>query len=87
MFVCEKSRTDRSAVGSEGWEEGESEEEAAEGGACQQTGEEERPDEHKEEEMFETTDGVEQAEGTMPCEPSASHLPVKKKRKDDGESL
>ncbi|XP_075882924.1 PHD finger protein 20-like isoform X2 [Nelusetta ayraudi] len=89
----EKSRADRSAVGSEGWEEGESEEEA-DGTASQQVeegeGQEEEEDEEEEEEeeeeevMSEMKDGAETAEGT-PCEPSASHPPVKKRRRDDGD--
>lgn len=69
-------------MGSEGWEEGESEEEA-DGAASQQV--EEREGQEEEEVMSEMKDGAEKAMGKMPCEPSASHPPAKKKR-DDGES-
>lgn len=74
-------------MGSEGWEEGESEEEAADGGASQQTREEERQEEEKEEVIFEMQDEAENAEGKMPCEPPSFHSPAKKKRRDDSESL
>lgn len=52
------------------------------GGASQQVGEGEEDDV-----MSETKEGDEKAEETNPCEPSVSHLPAKKKRRDDGECL
>ncbi|XP_029291745.1 zinc finger and BTB domain-containing protein 47-like [Cottoperca gobio] len=79
----EKSRSEKSAVGSEGWEEGESEEEEEEedGG--------EREEERKEEEMENVTseekEGAEEEERKRKAEPSSSHPPAKKKA-DDGRS-
>ncbi|XP_070696180.1 PHD finger protein 20-like [Pempheris klunzingeri] len=87
----EKSRSEKSAVGSEGWEEGESEEEDD----GQREEEEEEEDEKKkmeEEEMEqkvtpEEKDGAEegQEERKRKAEASSSHPPAKKKT-DDGRS-
>ncbi|KAM4562144.1 PHD finger protein 20-like isoform 2-T2 [Odontesthes bonariensis] len=82
-----RSRSEKSAVGSEGWEEGESEEEGGQGG-------EEEEKEPKEEEEAEETMTSEEKEGAQEdeddeeddedeeerkAEPSSSHLPAKKK--------
>ncbi|XP_033981488.1 PHD finger protein 20-like isoform X2 [Trematomus bernacchii] len=73
----EKSRPKKSAVGSEGWEEGESEEEGEE------RKEEEEMEERKEETTSETKEGDEEEE--RKAEPSSSHPPAKKKT-DEGRS-
>ncbi|KAF3860949.1 hypothetical protein F7725_001204 [Dissostichus mawsoni] len=74
----EKSRPKKSAVGSEGWEEGESEEEGEE-----RKEEEEEMEERKEETTSETKEGDEEEE--RKAEPSSSHPPAKKKT-DEGRS-
>ncbi|XP_063320170.1 PHD finger protein 20-like isoform X1 [Pelmatolapia mariae] len=86
----EKSRSEKSAVGSEGWEEGESEEE--EGGEGQE--EEEEEEEKKEEEetdekvTTEETDAAEEREEDRKrkAEPSSSNPPAKKKTDDSRSS-
>ncbi|XP_054464944.1 PHD finger protein 20-like [Anoplopoma fimbria] len=77
----EKSRSEKSAVGSEGWEEGESEEEEEDEGE-----EEEEEEEIKEEETEEKVtsgemEGAEEGEEERKrrAEPSSSHPPAKKK--------
>ncbi|XP_070766926.1 PHD finger protein 20-like [Enoplosus armatus] len=76
----EKSRSEKSAVGSEGWEEGESEEEE-DGGERQE--EEEEEEEKKEEkvtsEKKEGAEEEEEEERKRKAEPSSSHPPAKKK--------
>lgn len=87
----ERSRSERSAVGSEGWEEGESEEEEEEqnpkeeegegGGEEQQQGEEEEEKKGEKEETSEEKEGAkeEEEERRRKAEPSSSHPPAKKK--------
>ncbi|XP_077937464.1 PHD finger protein 20 isoform X4 [Gasterosteus aculeatus] len=73
----EKSRSEKSAVGSEGWEEGESEEEEEAGG--------QRVEEEEEEERNEEASGEREGAGEgeeerkRKAEPSSSHPPAKKK--------
>ncbi|XP_075957944.1 PHD finger protein 20-like isoform X3 [Anarhichas minor] len=84
----EKSRSEKSAVGSEGWEEGESEEEEEEEGESEEEEQEggEREEEEEEEEGEEKVtsgkkEGAEEGdeERKMKAEPSSSHPPAKKK--------
>ncbi|XP_060931201.1 PHD finger protein 20-like [Limanda limanda] len=80
----QKSKSEKSAVGSEGWEEGESEEEQDEeevdGGEIDEEGE--KKEEEEEEEKEETE---EEEERKRKAEASPSHPPVKKKT-DEGRS-
>ncbi|XP_049438126.1 PHD finger protein 20-like isoform X2 [Epinephelus fuscoguttatus] len=86
-----KSRSEKSAVGSEGWEEGESEEEE-DGG--QREEEEEEQEEKKRKEDMEEKGTSEEKEGTeegeeerkRKGEPSSSHSPAKKKTDDSRNS-
>ncbi|XP_067449652.1 PHD finger protein 20-like isoform X1 [Thunnus thynnus] len=93
-----KSRSEKSAVGSEGWEEGESEEEE-EGGERGEDEEEEEEEEEKkkkeeeeeEEEKVTSEDKEGAAEGEegerkRKAEPSSSHPPAKKKTDDSRNS-
>lgn len=91
LSVVQRSRSERSAVGSEGWEEGESEEEEDEqnpkedegggGGEEQQQGEEGEEKKGEKEETSEEKEGAkeEEEERTRKAEPSSSHPPAKKK--------
>ncbi|XP_063748372.1 PHD finger protein 20-like isoform X2 [Eleginops maclovinus] len=79
----EKSRSEKSAVGSEGWEEGESEEEGEE--RKEEEEEEEEMEERKEEATSEKKEGSEEEERKRKAEPSSSHPPSKKKT-DEGRS-
>ncbi|XP_038578910.1 LOW QUALITY PROTEIN: PHD finger protein 20-like [Micropterus salmoides] len=91
----EKSRSEKSAVGSEGWEEGESEEEEEEDDGEGRRGEEEeekKEGEGEEEEMEEKVT-LEEKEGTeeegerkRKAEPSSSNPPAKKKTDDSRSS-
>ncbi|XP_019961781.1 PHD finger protein 20-like [Paralichthys olivaceus] len=85
----EKSKSEKSAVGSEGWEEGESEEEQEEqdeedvdGGERDEEGEKKEEQEEKEETEEEEE---EEEERKRKAEASSSHPPVKKKT-DEGRS-
>ncbi|XP_035500548.1 PHD finger protein 20 isoform X1 [Scophthalmus maximus] len=87
----EKSKSEKSAVGSEGWEEGESEEEHEE----EEDGEErEEEGEKKEEEVDEEKVTSEETEGSVEgeeerkrrAEASSSHPPAKKKMDGSGSS-
>ncbi|XP_027131417.1 PHD finger protein 20-like [Larimichthys crocea] len=90
----EKSRSDKSAVGSEGWEEGESEEEEEDGGERGDDEEDKKKDEEGGEEEKVTSEEKEGAEEVeeeeeerkRKVEPSSSHPPAKKKTADDGRS-
>uniref|UniRef100_A0AAQ4QA25 C2H2-type domain-containing protein n=1 Tax=Gasterosteus aculeatus aculeatus TaxID=481459 RepID=A0AAQ4QA25_GASAC len=75
----EKSRSEKSAVGSEGWEEGESEEEEEAGG--QRVEEEEEEEEERNEEASGEREGAGEGEEERKrkAEPSSSHPPAKKK--------
>ncbi|XP_029282382.1 PHD finger protein 20-like isoform X2 [Cottoperca gobio] len=81
----EKSRSEKSAVGSEGWEEGESEEEEEEEEEDGGEREEERKEEEMENVTSEEKEGAEEEERKRKAEPSSSHPPAKKKA-DDGRS-
>ncbi|KAM9350642.1 PHD finger protein 20-like [Symphorus nematophorus] len=88
----EKSRPEKSAVGSEGWEEGESEEEE-DGGVREkekkeeEEEEEEEGGEEKEERVkSEEKEGAEEEERKRKAEPSSSHPPAKKKTDDSRSS-
>ncbi|XP_047457853.1 PHD finger protein 20-like isoform X2 [Mugil cephalus] len=81
----EKSRSEKSAVGSEGWEEGESEEEE-EGGEREEEEEERKGEEEvgekvtsEEMERGEEREVEEDEEEKRKAEPSSSHSPAKKK--------
>ncbi|XP_060889930.1 PHD finger protein 20-like [Labrus mixtus] len=76
----EKSRSEKSAVGSEGWEEGESGEE--EDGRGSEEEEEEERKEGRKEETSEEKEGAE--EEKRKAEPSSSHPTAKKKTDDSG---
>ncbi|KAM4738178.1 PHD finger protein 20-like [Anableps anableps] len=90
----ERSRSERSAVGSEGWEEGESDEE--EQNPKEEEGQEQQQEEKKEgekeeeeeEETSEEKEGAEEEEARRrrKAEPSSSHPPAKKteNNQDDG---
>ncbi|XP_027866788.1 PHD finger protein 20-like isoform X1 [Xiphophorus couchianus] len=84
----ERSRSERSAVGSEGWEEGESEEEEQnpkEGGG-QEMQEEEEKKGGEEEETSEEKEGAEEEEEEeerKTAEPSSSYPPTKKKTENN----
>ncbi|KAI3357890.1 hypothetical protein L3Q82_016272, partial [Scortum barcoo] len=87
----EKSRSEKTAVGSEGWEEGESEEE--DHGGEREEEEEEVEEKKKKEEMEEkvTSEVKEEAveeeeERKRKAEPSSSHPPAKKKTDDSRSS-
>ncbi|XP_006806368.1 PHD finger protein 20-like [Neolamprologus brichardi] len=88
----EKSRSEKSAVGSEGWEEGESEEE--EGGEGQEEEEEEEEEEKKEEEEADEKVTTEETDADLEreedrkrkAEPSSSNPPAKKKTDDSRSS-
>uniref|UniRef100_UPI0037E727CD PHD finger protein 20-like n=1 Tax=Semicossyphus pulcher TaxID=241346 RepID=UPI0037E727CD len=97
----EKSRSEKSAVGSEGWEEGESgeeeeEEEEEEEGEEEDRGESEEEEEKKEKKeeemeekvMSEEKGGAEEGEEERKrkAEPSSSHPPAKRKTDDSGSS-
>ena len=83
LSAKQKSKSEKSAVGSEGWEEGESEEEQDEeevdGGERDEEGE--KKEEEEEEEEKEETE--EEEERKRKAEASPSHPPVKKKT-DEG---
>ncbi|XP_041655889.1 PHD finger protein 20-like [Cheilinus undulatus] len=76
-----KSRPEKSTVGSEGWEEGESGEE--DGGAAEN--EEKKEEEAEEKVTPEEKEGAEE-ERKRKAEPSSSHPPTKKKTDDGGSS-
>ncbi|XP_045911438.1 PHD finger protein 20-like isoform X2 [Micropterus dolomieu] len=91
----EKSRSEKSAVGSEGWEEGESEEEEEDDGEGRRGEEEEekKKKEGEEEEEMEEKVTLEEKEGTeeegerkRKAEPSSSNPPAKKKTDDSRSS-
>ncbi|KAM7410754.1 hypothetical protein PAMA_020949 [Pampus argenteus] len=77
-----KSRSEKSAVGSEGWEEGESEEEE---GAERKDDEEEKEEEEDVQKVTSENEGAaegEEGERKRKAEPSSSYLPAKKKTDD-----
>ena len=87
MCVCvwwQRSRSEGSAVGSEGWEEGESEEE--DGGERQEEDQEKKEEEEEKMEEKVTSgekDGAEEEEERKrKAEASSSHPPAKKKPDD-----
>ncbi|XP_007574494.1 PHD finger protein 20-like isoform X2 [Poecilia formosa] len=81
----ERSRSERSAVGSEGWEEGESEEEEQnpKEGEGQETQEEEEKKGGEEETSEEKEGAEEEEEERKTAEPSSSHPPTKKKTENN----
>ncbi|XP_053281856.1 PHD finger protein 20 [Pleuronectes platessa] len=80
-----KSKSEKSAVGSEGWEEGESEEEQHEVDGGEIDEEMEKKEEKEEEEEEEKEETEEEEERKRKAEASPSHSPVKKKT-DEGRS-
>ncbi|XP_040009198.1 PHD finger protein 20-like isoform X3 [Xiphias gladius] len=82
----EKSRSEKSAVGSEGWEEGESEEE--EDGGEKEEEEEKKEEEAEEKVTSEERDGAVEGEEERKrkAEASSSHPPAKKKTDDSRSS-
>ncbi|XP_035998868.1 PHD finger protein 20 isoform X1 [Fundulus heteroclitus] len=83
----ERSRSEKSAVGSEGWEEGESEEEEQnpKGEEGEEQQQEEEEEEKGEEETSEEKEGAEEEEDEeeRTAEPSSSHSPAKKKTENN----
>ncbi|TKS76483.1 PHD finger protein 20-like protein 1 [Collichthys lucidus] len=87
----EKTRSDKSAVGSEGWEEGESEEEEDDGGGERGDDEEDKKRDEEgggeekvtSEEKEGAEDVEEEEERKRKVEPSSSDPPAKKKTADD----
>ncbi|XP_041859315.1 PHD finger protein 20-like isoform X2 [Melanotaenia boesemani] len=78
-----KSRSEKNAVGSEGWEEGESEEEEEGEGELKKEEEEKKADEKV---SSEEKEGAEEGEEERKTEPSSSHPPQKKKAEDSRRS-
>lgn len=85
-FVFQKPRAERNAVGSEGWEEGESEEDGEVKGKGSGEEEQTKGDEGAQEKMeFEGTDEAEGGKREQDTPPPYSDPPPKKKP-DDGKS-
>uniref|UniRef100_A0A3Q3K5V4 C2H2-type domain-containing protein n=2 Tax=Monopterus albus TaxID=43700 RepID=A0A3Q3K5V4_MONAL len=81
----DRSRSEKGAVGSEGWEEGESEEEEEDGGQREEE-QKEKKEEKVEEVTSEEKEGALEGEEERKAETSSPHKPAKKKTDDSRNS-